>query len=150
MKSSIALGFGRAVPETGQGAIGQHDPAGRALIVLLEAIDDGMEKMAASQIREVLKADLRERPQNEFYLAAVWVAAIQRRATILAELAAMLRTTRAQAACSARVGGCAGLGAEGWLYEPRAPALGSAQTRRHRLLCLTRPQMVSDSREDDA
>lgn len=31
-----------------------------ALIVLLEAIDDGMEKTAASQIREVLKAVLRE------------------------------------------------------------------------------------------
>jgi hypothetical protein len=31
-----------------------------ALIVLLEAIDDGMEKMAASQIREVLKTELRE------------------------------------------------------------------------------------------
>jgi hypothetical protein len=29
-----------------------------AFIVLLEAIDDGMEKTAASQIREVLKADL--------------------------------------------------------------------------------------------
>jgi hypothetical protein len=31
-----------------------------ALIVLLEAIDDGMEKTAASHIREVLKTDLRE------------------------------------------------------------------------------------------
>ena len=31
-----------------------------ALIVLLEAIDDGQERIVASQIREVLKIDLRQ------------------------------------------------------------------------------------------